>query len=279
MSLGYVKKKADTRAGKQQIIDEVFNKPSTTKFDDFVNNKELTETTFENVLDDTYYTSQDWYASLKNKPIEKISAEELVKETDTGYKTVAYVELDENNAIIKFKIDPNASKEEIEFNLLHEVRHTQQNPEQIKELGELVKNLDYTDVKSMEAYFNHPLELDADNWAREQINNKKVNYEEKGTTNKTVTDKPEDISSDGRLSDNIRNSSMGKQQADANGRELEQTTRPISERIKETNGDLNHHLEKEANNYASSTINKKKEYTNGKTDRSANAVDINSSTA
>lgn len=113
MSLGYVKKKADTRAGKQQIIDEVFNKPSTTKFDDFVNNKELTETTFENVLDDTYYTSQDWYASLKNKPIEKISAEELVKETDTGYKTVAYVELDENNAIIKFKIDPNASKEEI----------------------------------------------------------------------------------------------------------------------------------------------------------------------
>ena len=163
--------------------------------------------------------------------------------------------------------------------MLHEVRHTQQNPEQIKELGELVENLDYTDVKSMEAYFNHPLELNADNWTREQINNKKVNYEEKGTTNKTVTNKPEDISSDGRLSDNIRNSSMGKQQADANGRELEQTTRPISERIKETNGDLNHHLEKEANNYASSTINKKKEYTNGKTDRSANAVDINSSTA
>lgn len=242
MSLGYVKKKADTRAGKQQIIDEVFNQPSSTKFDDFVNNKELTESTIKDLFDDDdFYTSSKEFDDVSDVKISKMSDEEKSIYKGDGYSCPAFLEVDEKGAIIGIKIDGNVSKDLIEENIAHEIAHIRQarNPElkeQLEELHQLAQNI--SSPEDIEKYLNHPLEKEANDYASSTINKKKeyTNGKTDRSANEVDTNSSSTRSKE-EGSNRSGNDSMDVSRTSEEG--TNSSTRPISERIKETNGDLN----------------------------------------
>lgn len=235
MSLEYVKKKADKR-NKAELVEELFSDEPTTKFDDFVNNKETSETTIGKLFDDNFYKETGIIDNIADIKISKITDEALSKEQGKGYKTTAELVLNENNDIIGIRINPNVSAEELERNILHEIRHLQQDSKIVDEAEKLSKQLNTEE--NIDKYLDLEAEKDAENWANE-ILNKKKEYHNGKSTSKT----------DEVFNNNIKNtSSINGTQSAGDGEIHIQSTptkgidnRPLTttDRLKSTNGDLN----------------------------------------
>lgn len=190
-SLGYVKKKADTRAGQKveeqtsviketsEEVTETGLKTTSENLEEFMSNPERTWASVDTVLNDEAYKAEGLLEDYKNIPVKKMSAEEVVKETDDISQTLGYLEVDKNGDIIGILINPNLSKEDAEFVLLHEVRHAQQLKEQSKEVIDLVSNIKTHTKEEFKNYLQNPLEKDADEYAANMLQKKKDYYNER----------------------------------------------------------------------------------------------------
>lgn len=221
MSLEYVKKKADTRAGKNQskeeLIDELFGIPQQeSKFDNFISDVSKTETTIGKLFgEDEFYQAEGIIENIKDIKISKIPAESLAEETGKGYRTLAELVLNENDDIIGIRVNSDVTGEELEFNLLHEIRHMQQDLKTRAAAEELARNLKTeTDIDNYNAL---KAEKDANDYAKALIKRKKEFYNEQRTRQENATN------ADGVESGSILQGNSGRGINGLHGEEVEGT--------------------------------------------------------
>ena len=251
MSLEYVKKKADTRAGKEvtaaektqsfinKTYEELTSKTPTENLNTFITNKDISLGKVDNLINDEAYKSTGILDDYKDIPIRKMTDDEITKENGKPFRTLAEVVTDEKGGIL-IKVNPNASAEDIEFCVLHEIRHLQQDPVAAKELEDLAAKIDIADEnldEYLKQYYNHPLEKDADEWAYNTLKAKKEYYARKTKDNEVTSNQPESASNLSRNENNRRDSSLGS--SEVKGSEpTDSTNRPITERINQADNPL-----------------------------------------
>lgn len=285
MSLEYVKKKADKRASNNidkpsnELKDTVHtsekdvtdvkenssninkeeSQTNTVSENNLSNNKgQITLTEFSQnrsitwvhagkLLENAYYKTQEWFNDIKFTVVEKMTTEEITKDAGNSHHMTGYVITDEKGGIIKIKVHPNSSPEDIEKTILHEIRHTQQDPSLKAELEDIAKNIDTSNEEVVNKYYNHPLEKDAREWA-EQQQKAKADFNGRTTNETADVNKLRDTSTVSGMQDRGRDSSLGVGETKPRVSSTEETAtttkpttsdKPTSERIKDTNGDLN----------------------------------------
>ncbi len=208
MALGYVKKKADSRAGRtveQAPAEEPVLKTASENLEEFINNSERTWASVDTVLNDEAYKAEGLLDEYKNLPIQKMTTEEISELTTNGYQTNATLVLNENNDIIGIKLNPNLSTEKAKYALFHELGHAKQvknsaNAKDIEELINLTENIQTS--KDLSNYLNNSLEKEADNFAEEMLQKKKDYYDNKSRKNAEILQLP-------KSNDNLENGSTG----------------------------------------------------------------------
>lgn len=249
ISLEYVKKKADTRAGKelekQKILDEIGEDVKPNKLNDFVNNKELTETAIKDLFDDDFYVNQGIFKDVGDVKVSKISEDDLQHYKERGTLADAYLEFDDTGAILGIKVNPNLSAEDVEFCVLHELKHLEQiklaQTDEVlaKEFEEFLALGDNPE-KFLE-YHNHKFEKEADRHAVEVISrkNQQNGYEKNsGTQQKTQSDMVDSTQRNASREEQGRGIQDSPNESQR-GIPSDTTNRPISEQLKATDGDLN----------------------------------------
>ena len=248
MSLEYVKKKADTRAGKEvteaektkQYIDEAYgelgNKSPEENLNTFITNKDISLSKVDKLINDEAYKSTGVLDEYKDIPIRKMTDDEIAKENGNPFRTLAEIVTDEKGGIL-IKVNPNASAEDIEFCVLHEIRHLQQDPVAAKELEDLAANI--KTKEDMLNYISHPLEKDADEWAYNTLKAKKEYYARKTKDNEVTSNQPESASNLSRDENRRGDSSLDVGESTGSKPSISDTTnRPITERINQADNPL-----------------------------------------
>ncbi len=166
----------------------------------WVERPDINEASIKTIINHEAYG--DELAEFNDVRIQKMTPEEIEVGIIEGYTNPAQVIISDDGGII-IKVDATRSAEEVEFNILHEIGHLKQPPEVQNELNVLAST--QKTQADFENYYNHPYEIEADEYA-ENLFKKKKAYNEKN--NKTNDDSLENRSQTEGVNNNEGNSSI-----------------------------------------------------------------------
>ena len=166
----------------------------------WVERPDINEASIKTIINHEAYG--DELAEFNDVRIQKMTPEEIEVGIIEGYTNPAQVIISDDGGII-IKVDATRSAEEVEFNILHEIGHLKQSPEVQNELNVLAST--QKTQADFENYYNHPYEIEADEYA-ENLFKKKKAYNEKN--NKTNDDSLENRSQTEGVNNNEGNSSI-----------------------------------------------------------------------